>query len=242
MSDPTSAELDALLELQDLDSQIRRLRHQLASLEEQQLLDEAEGRVEQLNEHHDDTKLDLDRAGAEQRQLEREIDVLTQRRDAEKSKLYDGTVTNAREMRSVEAEIETTVRRLDEHEELLLEVLERVEQLEAQLAALADEIASEQDRVSALAQARDTAAASLLAQLAELEVSRDHQAGDIDADLRTRYETVVERTGGVGIGQLDGQACSACRVELSMADVNELLTGPRLTTCPQCRRLLVIPD
>ncbi|MEX0868712.1 MAG: C4-type zinc ribbon domain-containing protein [Nitriliruptoraceae bacterium] len=242
MSDPTAAQLDQLLALQDTDTAIRRLRHQLDSLDEQQQLDAAEQRRATLRDHHDATRLDLDTAAAEQRQLEREIDVLSQRRDAEKSKLYDGTVTNQREMQSVEAEIETTVRRLDEHEELLYGVLERVEQLEAQQAALAEEIVAEDARIVELAAARDAAATAILAELAELEVGRDAQAAELPDDLLARYDAVVKRTGGVAIGRLEGQACTACRVELSMADVNELLAGPTLTTCPQCRRLLVIPD
>ncbi|MFP4149875.1 MAG: C4-type zinc ribbon domain-containing protein, partial [Nitriliruptoraceae bacterium] len=36
-------------------------------------------------------------------------------------------------------------------------------------------------------------------------------------------------------------ACTACRLTMSRADVGELLAGPPLTTCPQCRRLLVVP-
>lgn len=240
MPDPAPEQLRELLALQDTDSAIRRLEHQLASLVEQQQLDACQAHLAQLVAERDETIITLERDRGEQRQLEREIDVLTQRRDAESARLYDGTVTNAREMRSVEAEIETTKRRITEHEELLIEVLERVEGLEAHQAELAERIAVAQERAGELTAARDAAAKTILAETAELKAVRERQAATVPKDLLDRYDKVVARTGGVAIGELNGQSCSACRVEMSMADVGELLAGPSLTTCPQCRRLLVV--
>lgn len=240
MSDPTPDHLQGLLELQDTDSAIRRLEHQLSSLEEQKQLDACQEHVAQLSAERDDVTIELERDRGEQRQLEREIDVLTQRRDAESGRLYDGTVTNAREMRSVEAEIETTKRRIAEHEELLIEVLERVESLEARQTELTDRIGVAEHRAGELTEARDAAAKTILAETAELKAVRERQVAGIPDDLLARYDRVVGRTGGVGVGQLNGQSCSACRVEMSMADIGELLAGPPLTSCPQCRRLLVV--
>lgn len=241
MEDVTSEQLDLLLELQNTDSRLRRIEYTLADLPEQQQLDEAVERVAAIGREHDDVRVELDRAGAGQRQLEREVDVLTQRRDAERTRLYGGAVANAREMKAVEAEIETTVRRIDEHEELLLETLEVVEALEHRIAALSTAQADEREQVETLTEDRDRAAKELLAEAAELAVVRDDQARGLPKDLLTRYEAAAERAGGTGVGKLVGNACTACRIELSMADVDQLYTGPPLTSCPQCRRLLVVP-
>jgi uncharacterized protein len=242
VADPTPDELELLLELQVTDSRLRRLEHQLDELPQQKQLDDAEARVVELGHEHDDVRVELDRAAAEQRQLEREVEVLTQRRDAERARLYDGTVGSAREMKAIEAEIETTLRRISEHEDLLLETLERVEELETRVATLAADREAEQQRVAELTAARDEAAAGLLVELGELRVVRDDQVRRLPDDLVARYDVVVARTGGgVGVGKLEGNACTACRLDLSMADVGELYAGPPLTTCPQCRRLLVVP-
>lgn len=241
MGDPTQEELEALLELQSTDSRIRRLEHQLDDLPEQQLLEAAEQRIEQLGREHDDVRVELDRAGAEQRQLERETDVLTQRRDAERVRLYDGSVANAREMKAVEAEIETTERRISEHEDLLLEALERVDELETRASELETARDADRARVVEHTAARDEAAKGILAELAELRVLRDEQAKGLPDGLLTRYEQAAARAGGTAVGRLEANQCTACRIELSMADVGELYAGPPLATCPQCRRLLVVP-
>lgn len=241
MAEPTPEQLDLLLALQDTDQRIRRLEHQRESLPEQQQLEDVQARVKELERGQDDVRLDLERATATQRQLERETDVLTERRDAERARLYDGTVTNAREMKSVEAEVESTNRRISEQEDLLLETLEQVEELQGRLSALEAEAATNRQRAEELTVARDEAAKGILAELAEAGVLRDQQAADLDDELLARYDEVVQRTGGVAVGQLESNTCTACRIGLSMADVGELLAGPPLTTCPECRRLLVVP-
>jgi len=241
MADVTPEQLELLLALQGTDTRLRRIEHQLDDLPEQQQLDASMERVAALGREHDDVGVELDRAGAGQRQLEREIDVLTQRRDAERVRLYSGAVANAREMKAIEAEIETTERRIDEHEELLLEVLETVEELEGRAAGLAAEQATERELVTTLTAERDRAAKELIAEQAELAAVREREASDLPGELLHRYEHAAERAGGTGVGKLVGNACSACRIELSMADVGELYAGPPLTSCPQCRRLLVVP-
>lgn len=241
MGEPTSEQLDLLLELQATDSRVRKLRHQLDDLPEQQQLDEARSQVAGFESELDGVRVELERAGAVQRKLEREIAVLTERRDAERSRLYDGTVANARQMKAIEAEVDTTERRITEHEEQLLEAMEQVESLDARAAELQQAAAHQRERVEELESARDDAAKELLAELGELEAQRIRQANGLPDDLLERYEQVVARTGGAGVGKLVDNACTACRIQLSMADVGELLAGPPLTTCPQCRRLLVVP-
>lgn len=241
MSEPTGEQLDLLLDLQATDHRIRKLEHQLDDLPEQRAMAESRQRVTELGEALDETRIELERAAADQRRLEREVDVLSERRDAERSRLYDGSVTNQREMQSLEAEIASVERRVTEHEDELLEALEAVETLENRLATLEADRAAEEQRFGELEVARDDAAKGLLAELGELKATRKAQTEGLPADLLERYEHIAGRTGGTGVGKLDGNACTACRIDLSWADVNDLLNGPPLATCPQCQRLLVIP-
>ena len=241
MSEPTSEQLDLLLDLQATDHRIRKLEHQLDDLPEQRAMEESRQRVVELGEALDEIRIELERVGGEQRRLEREVDVLGERRDAERSRLYDGTVTNQREMQSLEAEIASVERRVAEHEDELLEVLETVETLEERLSTLETDRAAEEQRFSELEVARDEAAKGLLAELGELKVTRARQAEGLPENLLERYERIAARTGGTGVGKLEGNACTACRIDLSWADVNDLLTGPPLASCPQCQRLLVVP-
>ncbi len=241
MADPSADDLRLLLDLQHTESRLRRARRQLDDLPEQRELDEVLQRIRSLEYEHDELRIELDRASAHQRKLEREIEVLGERRDAERTRLYDGSVANPREMKAVEAEVATTERRISEHEDTLLEVLEEVEVLEARGASLTAARDTALDEVEVLTVRRDDAAKDLLAELGELEAQRERQAGQLPDDLLERFTAAAERGGGTGVGELVDNACTACRIQLSMADVGELLGGPPLTTCPQCRRLMVVP-
>lgn len=240
MADPSAEDLERLLELQATDHRVRKVEHILDDLPEQQQLAAARERVAELGREHADLRVELERATAEQRQLERETDVLIERRDAERVRLYDGSVTNARELKSVEAEVDATIRRIEEHEESMLAVMEGLEELEQKSADLLAQAEAEKTRVSELEVALDESAKEWLAELGELKAQRDRQAAEIPDDLLQRYQEAAQRGGGTGIGRLEGNACTACRIEMSYADVGELHAGPPLTTCPQCRRLLVV--
>jgi uncharacterized protein len=237
---PSDEVLDRLLALQAVDHRVRKVEHRLDALPEQQALDDAVARVAELEGQLTQLSAKLERSTAEQRTLERDIETLGDRRDAERVRLYDGTVTNQREMSSVEAEIESTERRLEEHEEDLLVVMQTVEDLERRWAAVDTELVAARARARGAEEARDEVAKVLLAELGEAKVERDRVAQTLPPELLERYEAAAVRGGGTGVGELDGLACSACRIEMSRADVDELYHGDTLSTCPQCRRLLVV--
>lgn len=240
VADPTAEELEALLALQETDSRLRRVEHQLDELPEQAQLEQAEAHLAELGRQEDDLRIEAERVGAEQRQYEREVDVLRERLEHEQARMYDGSVTNPRELQSLRAEIDSTQRRIAEHEDELLTVLERAEELEARRRALQEGQETTRSRVAELTVARDTAAKELLAERGELQAQRVRQAAEVPEELRQRYEAMADKLGGTAVGRLDGNSCTACRIEMSMADVGELMDGPPLTTCPQCRRLLVV--
>lgn len=237
--DVPAAQLDELLTVQELDSRIRRIQHQLDHLPEQQRYEEVAAQDRELADQQGALRVDLDRAEADSRRLEGEIDLLRQRRDAEQARMYGGEISNPRELQSLRAELESTERRIAEHEEQLLEVMERVETLEGGVADLGSQRASITSELEKLGADRDRAAGELLAERAELEVERDRHRGQLPESLLARYDDAAARFSGVALGKLAGGMCTACRIELPMVDVNELLAGPSLATCPNCRRLLV---
>jgi predicted nucleic acid-binding Zn-ribbon protein len=243
MSDetPSAADLDRLLALQGVDDDIRRLQHQLDGLVEQQQLDELVTQDRVLSQGDAELEERLEGARREQRQVEGEIDALGQRLDEERTRLYEGSLSSAREIQAAEAEIASTTRRRSEHEDQLLEVMERVEELEARHAELREVRAGLATRIAEASAARDGAAQELIARIAEVEVRRGPIAAAIPAELRDRYEEAAKRSGGTGVGVLRDNACTACRITFPMSEINGYLMGPPLTTCSQCRRLLIVP-
>ncbi|MDP2181146.1 MAG: hypothetical protein Q8K99_01060, partial [Actinomycetota bacterium] len=77
-------------------------------------------------------------------------------------------------------------------------------------------------------------------EIAEATARRATLRTDIDAELLKRYESVRSSKGGVGVGRLENDACTACRMVLPAERVKALTDGPDIGICPACRRLLVV--
>lgn len=240
MADPTPEQLGGLLALSDTDSEIRRLQKRLDELPEQQQLDDTIEERTRVEQARADRTLDQDQAQAEASREDREVEQLRTRLEAEQQRMYGGDITNAKELSSMKAEIESVQRRIAEHEDAELEAMQRAEEIDAEIADLDRQIAALGERIDELTVARDEAARSIMAEIAELEVQADRQRDPLPPDLLARYDDARDRLGGGAVGHLDGDRCSACGIGLSYADVNALVEGPPLTTCPSCQRLMVV--
>ncbi len=234
-------ELDRLLVLQSIDDDVRRLQHQLDGLEEQQRLDELERQDAVLAEGDVELEEQLEAVRREQRQAEGEIEALGQRLEEERRRLYEGSLSSGREIQAAEAEVASTTRRRSEHEDQLLEVMERAEELEGRLTELREVRSGLAGRIGEATASRDAAAQELIVRIAEVQVRRDPVAGALPAELLARYEDAARCSGGTGVGVLKANACTACRITFPMSEINGYLTGPPLSTCSQCRRLLIVP-
>jgi predicted nucleic acid-binding Zn-ribbon protein len=82
--------------------------------------------------------------------------------------------------------------------------------------------------------------AALQSEIAEMEHSRHAAAAATGHDILTRYEAVRESKGDIGVGKLQGETCSACRMTLPAERVRQLSMGDDIGVCPQCRRLIVV--
>lgn len=232
--------LDRLLELQRIDNALRKARHALARLPEQQAVDVAAERAAALDERLGALESRLAAARSDGSRIEREISALALRRDEERQRLYSGGLSNAREIQAVEAEIASSERRIGEHEDELLGVLEVVEGLESEVGALGVERATVTDELDRLTSARDATAAVALEGIAAIEAERSAVAADVPEALLADY-TAAAAGSGIGIGLLERGGCTACGNTLPSRVVSELLAGPTLTRCPECARLLVLP-
>lgn len=232
---------ELLTALQRADSTILKLNKLIDDLAEQreiasidERLDVIATTVADINVEHQEVKARLARE-------ERELELFSTRLGAESQRLYDGSVTNPREIQAVEAEIAQTTRRISDHEDQLLAVMEENDQITAQLAALADEHDALVARRAELEASLVVSSENFRAERDDAQSVRNNLFVQLPDDLKQRYTTVAARAGGVGAAELVDGSCSACRIALAHADLDELLNGPPIAECPSCRRILIVP-
>lgn len=241
MPDPAPEDLTALLDLADTDAAIRRLTVALDDLPENRQLAEIDQQVEQLRGRRGDLGLERDEAAATMRTHERTTSHLRARLDEEQQRMYQGQITNAKQLSKLEAEIAAVQGKIDEQETAELEAMEEMEAHEAMIADIDRQIEELADQREVTEQARDEAAAGMVAEVAEREVARDRYRDAVPDELLATYDDAARRHRGNAVGRLDDNSCSACGIRLSYADLNALLEGPPLSTCPSCGRLIVVP-
>ena len=229
-----------LLDLQAHDAALARLEHRRRTLPELAVIADADTRLAALRADvvRAETEVgDLDR---ELRRLEDDVDQVRRRAERDQQRMLSGAVP-AKELESLQHEVETLTRRQSDLEDTELEVMERREDAEAR----AREVRAEVEKVTATRseaeQARDKAFAEIEAEAAADTEARAALADGLPADLMALYEKVRAASGGVGAAMLRQRRCEGCRLELMGAELRAAQAAPpdEVLRCENCRRILV---
>jgi uncharacterized protein len=229
-----------LLELADLDAELVRLARRRQSLPEIAELARLEARASELKDALTITETELGDLSREQSRAERDVDQVRTRIDKDRARLDAGQVSAARELASLQTEIESLHRRQGDLEEVVLELMERWEAL----VSRRDELTAERDaldsEMTALTARRDAAFKEIDEQGARASDARAEVAVDVSADLLKLYDQ-IHGARGVGAAMLRAGRCEGCHLSLNTVDLNVIRTAApdEVIRCEECRRILV---
>jgi uncharacterized protein len=229
-----------LLELADLDAELSRLAHRRQSLPEIAELARLETRARELKDAIVVAETALTDLEREQARAERDVDQVRTRINKDQGRLDAGQVSAAKELASLQSEIESLHKRQADLEEVVLELMERQEALESSR----DELAAEQKGIAeahaAAAQTRDAAFAEIDAAGAVAGGKRTEAAADMPADLLALYDK-IRASSGVGAAMLRSGRCEGCHLSLNTVDLNAIKATPpdEVVRCEECRRILI---
>jgi hypothetical protein len=229
-----------LLELADLDAELARLDHRRRNLPEAAELARLEARAGELRDALVVTETELGDLGREQTRAERDVDQVRTRIDRDRARLDAGQVSAARELATLQSEIESLRRRQGDLEEIVLEMMERREGL----VSRQDELSAERDRLgietAEVTARRDAAVKEIDEQTAKASDQRASVAAEVPADLIKLYEQIRDSR-GVGAAALRAGRCEGCHLTLNTVDLNQIRASApdEVLRCEECRRILV---
>jgi predicted nucleic acid-binding Zn-ribbon protein len=182
------------------------------------------------------------RRAAEKLFKEREWEADEQRRKIEplEKRLYQGTVTNPKELEDLQQDIESLKRRRSELEDQALEAMTALEEAQAAL--------EEAERaIQALTGSWETEQESLHVrqeraerEIAVLEEQRAAQAEGIEPSLLRLYDRLRAARQGRGVAKVEGGACQGCRISLPMSLLQRARAGSEIVQCNNCERILYV--
>lgn len=227
-----------LLQLQDLDTAIARLRRRREQLPQRIELNSIGTETAEAKSGFMAVQRELDAQKADINRLESDIDLVQQRIERDRKML--AVSTSPREAQALEQELETLTRRRGELEDRELELMELNEetqlrfdeaanalnQVDQKHRALADELAEQEQKIDV-----------------EIVVNIDERAGlaaELQRDLLEHYEKLRVRS-GIGAARLRGNISEASNMELAPAELAELreADADELLYCPHSGAILV---
>jgi predicted nucleic acid-binding Zn-ribbon protein len=154
------------------------------------------------------------------------------------TKLYSGTVTLARELQDLQADIDMIKRQRTEQEDQLLEILEDLEN--AQKTSSAATVALDEAAAAwgADQQAITTEQGVLDGEVVDLSSSRDAHAEAIPAPDLALYDQIRKRK-GKAVAKLLVDTCESCRTGIDNRTVQKARSSTDAIKCPNCGLILL---
>jgi predicted nucleic acid-binding Zn-ribbon protein len=229
-----------LLELAGLDAELGRLDHRRRTLPENAEFEQAQQRDTELRDELaalEATSSDLTRSQAK---AERDVDQVRTRIERDRARLDAGQVSSPRELENLQSEIVSLERRQGDLEEVVLEVMERLEDVTRRRDALNSEQAALTGQLTEITARRDAAFAEIDEEAAKARDGRAGIAADLSSELLSLYDRMrAQHT--VGAAALRNGRCEGCHLSLNKVDLARIRAAPpdEVLRCEECRRILV---
>lgn len=169
------------------------------------------------------------------------MDQVRTRAVRDQARLDSGVGVSARDLANLQSELVSLAKRQGDLEDVVLEVMERREAAAARVAELTARVTELQGKADDAMVRRDAALAAFDADAAKVAKDRELIVASIPAPLIALYEKIRAKQNGVGAAKLYQRRCEGCRLELDMAEVNEIKSAARdeVVRHENCGRILV---
>jgi predicted nucleic acid-binding Zn-ribbon protein len=227
-----------LLDLQTIDTRLQQLDHRAKSLPEIVTLASLSSESVTLRHELMSATGALEDAQLELTRIEADVSVVENRitRDTERMQ----ATSSMKDVAGFEAELTGLRRRQLELEEVELEVMERVESLQAAVDHARVSLDHLEAKISEVAAERDAALRALTSERSHSAANRMSIAGTLQADLLALYERQRARY-GFGATFLRGGVSSASGVKLNESDMATVRAAAAddVLMCPDSNAILV---
>jgi len=230
-----------LLDVQALDLRLDALRHQLATIPEATALAELTRGRSDVDDAARDARIELADLDSEQKRADADVEQVKTRRARNQGLIDSGSVGDPKALQQMLGELESLARRISDLEDVELDVMERVEAAQAELAHRTEALEKIDRESEELETARALKAADLERELAEVAGQRAAAVDGLPADLVTLYEKLRASKGGTGAAALRRRECEGCRLTLNASDLSVIAGKPadEVVRCEECDRILV---
>lgn len=224
-----------LFQLQQLDLELDRLRSELQTIVTAL---QGDSRLRKLRLEYNTAQKELQAALQEEEDAMQHLDDIEQQLKKQEKRLFDGTVTREKELRSLRHAVQQLLAQQSLQERVTSEIIDTVEALQEEAKrkqiALQQAEGEWQQETATLTTRRD----QLEERLSDVTGKREQLANSIENSFVTRYMTLRRTKQGHAISRIDKNSCQWCRVILTPSELQRVRTSSELQTCMNCGRIL----
>jgi len=228
-------ELSILINLQEIDNQLKELDDEKGDLPEQ--LERLNGRIDTLSTAISDLDAVLKEKTGERSNLQ--VELQSSQQQSEKSQAVIFSVKTSKEYDAITAEIEQA-------KDKCIKCEKRLEELRVEIDALENELFekhSEFEGIQAQFTDRDKEMQAKLGEtqgeILELTHSREKEVKKLKVPLIAHYERIRKIRDGIGVSYIVGDACSYCYSVLPPQRKTEVRKMEEFIICEVCGCILV---
>lgn len=229
-----------LLTLQSMDTRVQQLDHSVKTLPQLAELDQLHSQLAEIASRmtlhegeREDAQLEISRIEADVAVVEARILRNTAR----------ATTATAKDAQALDTDVVALNKRRNDLEEIQLNVMERVEEIEATISSIQTEQAEVHERQAALEDTKADLMADIDGEREEIRQNRETLVKALPADLVELYEKQRARY-GVGAGLLQGGISHGSNMALTPTDLQAIRNTPgdEVVLCPESACILVRTD
>ncbi|MFL6179798.1 MAG: zinc ribbon domain-containing protein [Actinomycetes bacterium] len=227
--------------MQAIDVTLAQLEHRRRTLPEILELTELAKRQQGIRNELIAAQTEVSDIAREQDKLEADIDQVRQRMTRDQQRLDTGAVSSAKELESLQHEIDSLAKRQRDLEDAELAVMERLEEAENKAAQLASEQEQLVDATNDAERRRIEALAAIDKDAQYARMQRATVEPDISAELMALYDKLLAQLDGLAAVAIKRRRCDGCQLELTATDVGRVRAAAEddVLRCEECRRIQV---
>lgn len=234
MSDEIQEQIQTLKKLQAVEDKVHDLQIEL---------NQVDASLADLESKLGDSQLEVasmaeELEGARKTYREGELDIKTNQEMVLKSDAKLRQVKTNKEYQSTLREIDELKRRNSALEDELLELLDKIESTETDLAEREKRANQRRNEIIAQQNSIKEEAAEKTTALAALKAERDEIASAVPKAVMAQVEDIKLLRGRPVISAVAGSICSGCNMNIPAQLYNELQRFDSIKRCPMCQRII----
>jgi predicted nucleic acid-binding Zn-ribbon protein len=233
--------LERLLDLQERDLAIDRLRHRRDTLPERAALAAIQADLDAIERERAGIAPQRDEAAREEQRLDDEATSIEEKAAEVERQLYSGTISSPRELQAMQADVEQLRRHRSSLEDRELEVMERREGFDKVLADLQSRSGELDAQAGTLRATLAADEATIDGEIATERAARTEIAAELTTTVVEEYERRRAQARGVGAARLVGTSCQGCHLSIPSVEAERIRKAPpgTLAFCDNCGCILV---